>query len=66
MESTYDVFGVGDLPTFWPSFLSWRKEKVRTAPEVSGDQAAKTGKRRIPVSIDRLQAAIAELDEMVD
>lgn len=52
MESTYDVFGVGDLPTFWPSFLSWRKEKVRTTPEVSGRQAAEIGKRRILVVDD--------------
>ena len=52
MESTWDIFGVGDLPTFWPSFTSWPKPKVRPAPEVSGTQAAETGKRRILVVDD--------------
>jgi CheY-like chemotaxis protein len=52
MESTYDVFGAGDLPAFWPSFSSWRKQEVRTAREVAGSQASETGKRRILVVDD--------------
>ncbi len=49
MESTWDIFGVGDLPTIWPSSLSWRKQEVRTAPGVCCTAA---GKRRILVVDD--------------
>jgi CheY-like chemotaxis protein len=52
MESTYDVFGAGDLPVFWPSDFSWRKQEVEMAREVAGSQAAETGKRRILVVED--------------
>jgi len=52
MESTYDVFGVGDLPTFWPSFFAWGKPTIKTAREVAGGQTAEIGKRRILVVDD--------------
>lgn len=52
MESTYDVFGVGDLPTFWPSFFASGKPTNTTAREVAGSQAAEIGKRRILVVDD--------------
>jgi CheY-like chemotaxis protein len=52
MESTWDIFGVGELPTFWPSFISWRKPEVRKAPEVSDNEATVAGKRRILVVDD--------------
>jgi len=52
MESTWDIFGARDLPTLWPSFVSCRKQEVRAAPEVSGNGAAETGKRRILVVDD--------------
>jgi CheY-like chemotaxis protein len=52
MESTYDVFGVGDLPAFWPSFFSWRKQTVTTEREMGGSRAAEIGKRRILVVED--------------
>jgi CheY-like chemotaxis protein len=52
MESTYDVFGVGDLPTFWPSFFDWGKPTITTAREVAGSQAAEIRKRRILVVED--------------
>jgi CheY-like chemotaxis protein len=51
MESTYDVFGAGNLPTFWPSLLSWGKPTVKTC-EVTGSQAIAAGKRRILVVDD--------------
>jgi CheY-like chemotaxis protein len=51
MESTYDIFGLGDLPTFWPSFFAWGKQTV-IEREVAGSQAAATGKRRILVVDD--------------
>jgi CheY-like chemotaxis protein len=51
MESTYDVFGAGDLPAFWPSFFPWGKPTIKT-PEVSGSQAIAAGKRRILVVED--------------
>jgi CheY-like chemotaxis protein len=51
MESTYDVFGVGDLPTFWPSFFASGKQTV-TEREVVGSQAAEIGKCRILVVDD--------------
>ena len=51
MESTYDVFGAGDLRAFWPSFFSWGKPTIKTR-EVAGSQAAETGKRRILVVDD--------------
>ena len=51
MESTYDIFGASDLPAFWPSSFSWRKQEVQTT-EVAGSQAAETGKRRILVVDD--------------
>lgn len=52
MESTYDVFGTGNLPAFWPSFSSWRKQEVNAAREVAGNQSSGTGKRRILVVDD--------------
>jgi CheY-like chemotaxis protein len=52
MESTWDIFGVGDFPAFWPSFIACRKPEVRAAPEVSGDEAAVVAKRRILVVDD--------------
>jgi CheY-like chemotaxis protein len=52
MESTYDVFGAGDLPAFWTSVFSWRKQKVEMAREVAGSQDAETAKRRILVVDD--------------
>jgi CheY-like chemotaxis protein len=52
MELTCDIFGVGDRSTFWQSFPSWRKQEVRTAPELCGSQAAETAKRRILVVDD--------------
>jgi len=52
MESTYDVFGPGDLPAFWPSFLTWGKKNAKTRREVGGSQAAEIGKRRILVVDD--------------
>jgi CheY-like chemotaxis protein len=51
MESTYDVFGAGNLPTFWPSLFSWGKPTVKTG-EVTGSQAIAAGKRRILVVDD--------------
>jgi CheY-like chemotaxis protein len=51
MESTYDVFGAGDLPAFWPSFFSWRKPTIKTR-EVTGSEAVAAGKRRILVVDD--------------
>lgn len=50
MESTYDLFGMGDLPAVWPSLLSWRRQKTH-AEEVSGSQAI-AGKRCILVVDD--------------
>jgi CheY-like chemotaxis protein len=52
MESTYDVFGLGDIPTSWPSFFASRKQTVKTRREVAGSQAAEIGKRRILVVDD--------------
>jgi CheY-like chemotaxis protein len=52
MESTYNVFGWGDVPTFWSSFFSWGKPTIKKAREVAGDQAAEIGKRRILVVED--------------
>jgi CheY-like chemotaxis protein len=52
MESTYEVFGVGDVPTFWSSFFSWEKPTITTAREVAGNQAAEIAKRRILVVDD--------------
>jgi len=52
MESTYDVFGAGDLPAFWSSFFSWRKQKAPRARDVAGRQAGEAGKRRILVVDD--------------
>jgi CheY-like chemotaxis protein len=52
MESTYDVFGAGDLPVFWPSVFSWGKQKIALAREVAGSQAIESGKRRILVVDD--------------
>jgi CheY-like chemotaxis protein len=51
MESTYDVFGTGDVPAFWPSFFSWGKPTIKTR-EVTGNQAVDVGKRRILVVDD--------------
>jgi len=51
MESTYDVFGAGHLPTFWPSFFSWGKPTIKTH-QVTGTQAVVAGKRRILVVDD--------------
>ncbi len=51
MESTYDVFGAGDLPAFWPSFFSWGKPTIKTR-EVTGTQAVEAGKRCILVVDD--------------
>ena len=51
MESTYDVFGAGDLPAFWPSLFSWGKPDLKTR-EVNGSQAVAAGKRRILVVDD--------------
>jgi CheY-like chemotaxis protein len=52
MESTCDVFGVGDHPNFWPSFFACGKPTIKTAREVAGSQAAEIGKRRILVVDD--------------
>src|SRR5438067_12004894 len=52
MESTYDVFGAGDLPTFWPSFLAWGKKTAKTRREVGGSQAGEQSKRCILVVDD--------------
>jgi CheY-like chemotaxis protein len=52
MESTYHLFGVGDLPTFWPSVFVWAKPTSKTAPEVAGSQAVAAVKRRILVVDD--------------
>jgi CheY-like chemotaxis protein len=51
MESTYDVFGTGDVPAFWPSFFSWGNPAIKTR-EVTGSQAVAAGKRRILVVDD--------------
>ena len=51
MESTYDVFGAGDLPAFWPSFFSRGKPTIKTR-EVAGRQAVEAGKCRILVVDD--------------
>jgi len=51
MESTYDVFGAGDLPAFWPSFFSWGKPTIKTH-QVTGTRAVVVGKRRILVVDD--------------
>jgi CheY-like chemotaxis protein len=52
MEATYDVSGLGDLRTFWPSFFAWGKPTVKTAREVAGSQADEAVKRRILVVDD--------------
>jgi CheY-like chemotaxis protein len=52
MESTYDVFGAGDLPASWASFFSWRKQKVPREREVAHSQTAECGKQRILVVDD--------------
>jgi CheY-like chemotaxis protein len=52
MESTYDVFGAGDLPASWSSFFSWRKQTDKSPREVAGTQALDSGKRRILVVDD--------------
>ncbi len=51
MELTYDVFGLGDLPTCWPSFFA-RPEQTVIEPEVASRQATEIGKRRILVVDD--------------
>jgi CheY-like chemotaxis protein len=51
MESTYGVFGAGDLPAFWPSFVSGRQPTIKTR-EVTGSQPVAAGKRRILVVDD--------------
>jgi CheY-like chemotaxis protein len=51
MESTYDVFGAGDVPASWPSFFSWGKPTIKIR-EVTGSQAVDVGKRRILVVDD--------------
>ena len=52
MESTYDIFGIGEVPTFWPSsFLPLRKQKAPIALQVSGNQIV-AAKRRILVVDD--------------
>jgi CheY-like chemotaxis protein len=51
MESTYDVFGAGDLPAFWPSSFSWGKPTINIR-EVTGGQAVEAGKCRILVVED--------------
>ena len=52
MESTYDVFGPGGGPAFFPSLFSWRTQKAPRAREVSGKEAVATGKRRILIVED--------------
>jgi CheY-like chemotaxis protein len=52
MESTYDVFGAGDLPAFWTSFFSRRKQKALRERAVVRNQAAECGKQRILVVDD--------------
>ena len=47
MESTYDVFGAGDLPTFWPSFLAWGKKTAKTRREVGGSQYSLAARRQV-------------------
>jgi CheY-like chemotaxis protein len=53
MESTYDVFGAGDLPAFWPSFFSCGEPIIKTR-EVTVGQAIAAGKRRILVVDDHV------------
>jgi CheY-like chemotaxis protein len=52
MESTYDVFAASDVPSFWPSFLSSRKQTGPNHPEASGNQAAEQSRRCILVVED--------------
>ena len=52
MESTYDVFGSANLPGFWSSFFGSGKPAVALEPEVAGNQAVESGKRRILVVED--------------
>lgn len=52
MESTYDVFGAGELAAPWPSFFSWRNENAPRTREVTGNQAAESDRRRILVVED--------------
>ena len=59
METTYDVFGAGELPASWPSFLSWRKRKEAATREAAGSPAAQTAKRRILVVDDHEDTLIS-------
>jgi CheY-like chemotaxis protein len=52
MESTYDVFGAGNAPAFWPSFFPWRKQKVPQEREGARSRTAECGKQRILVVDD--------------
>jgi CheY-like chemotaxis protein len=52
MESTYCVFGAADVPAFWPSFFSARKQKAARQPQATGNRAADQSKGCILVVDD--------------
>ncbi len=52
MESTYDLFGAGELPAFSSFFFSRRTKKAPQEREVTGRESAEGEKRRILVVED--------------
>jgi CheY-like chemotaxis protein len=52
MDSIYDVFDPAEVPAFWPSFFSRRKEKTPNKPAAPGSQAAAATKRCVLVVDD--------------
>jgi CheY-like chemotaxis protein len=52
MDSTFDVFDPAEVPAFWPSFFSRRKQKAPNQPEAPGSQAAEASKRCVLVVDD--------------
>ena len=52
MTSTSGAFGVAEAPSFWPAFLSGRKQKKARPAEVAGRQADQGARHRILVVED--------------
>lgn len=52
MEASYEIFAPSYSPTFWPSFFSWRKQRVATSREIGGSQTAEGEKRCILIVDD--------------
>lgn len=52
MDSTFDVFAPAEVPAFWPSFFSRRKQRTPNKPEARGTQTVEASKRCVLVVDD--------------